>query len=230
MEIFNPQELVKESFDKLQSFIDTQVASEKLGRSLVITEVMKAIGCVQQEMTISKNKQGHNYKYADFPSILNICYIAFKDQGLVLSQPMWEDNQGRMELRTIIFHTPSMQWISSKMAFPPLKGTEKNDCQAIGSIQTYWRRYSLLSLIGLDDEDDDGKKADGYAMPTVKSPVASPGHPYSEFINEKQAYLLKSKIKEHPAIGKQFDGVDITMIKKSEFNGILSMFPQQLNN
>lgn len=217
------KELLSETLDRVQSLRDTQLLQEKLGHSLVITEVMKAIGRVQRTISIVKNRQGHNYKYADFSSILNVCYEAFAVEELVLAQPMCEDELGRMSLKTIIMHTPSGQWISSKMAFPALKGTEKNDCQAIGSIQTYWRRYSLLSLIGLDDEDDDGKKADGYAVPTYRATPA----PYngSEYISDKQIGFLKNKMLQYPDQAKQLKNVDISVIKKSEFNGILSLFP-----
>jgi len=203
-------------------FIDQELA-EKLGRTPEFSEVMKAIGKVQRSITIVKNKQGHNYKYADFASILNICYESFAEQELVLSQPMWEDEQGRMTLKTILMHIPSSQWISSKMVFPALKGTEKNDCQAIGSIQTYWRRYSLLSLIGLDDEDDDGKKAEGYSMPTYRTP----SQPYSasEFISEKQVDFLRALMNKYPEPAKRLQGIELSNIKKSEFNGILSLFP-----
>lgn len=208
-------------FDQMS--VEIHLMQEKLGRSLAINEVMKAIGNIQRNITIIKNKQGHNYKYADFASILNVCYEAFSEQELVLIQPMEEDDQGRMSLKTILMHIPSGQWVSAKMSFPPLKGTEKNDCQAIGSIQTYWRRYSLLSLIGLDDEDDDGKRADGYSMPTYRAP----SQPYSgsEYISEKQVELLKDLMAKYPDNAKPLVGKNLATIKKIDFNRAYALFP-----
>ena len=41
------------------------------------------------------------------------------------------------------------------------------DAQKIGSAITYYRRYTLQSLLGLQAEDDDGNKASGKNMPKV---------------------------------------------------------------
>lgn len=201
-----------------------------LGHSLETDKVDEALGKAQRDIVIKKTKAAHQYKYATLPEILSECYEVFGELGLVLKQPMWEDEQGRMELRTIITHIPSKQWISAKIAFPALRGNEKNDCQAIGGIQTYFRRYLLVSILGLAAEDEDAKEAAGYKVATQKPPQEyvpsrTPYNP-SEYINDKQLYLLKSKMESYPQQAKALDGVDLGKIQKKEFNDILSLFPQ----
>ena len=48
----------------------------------------------------------------------------------------------------------SDECITSSLVLPPL-----DDPQKLGSCITYYRRYTLQSLLGLQAEDDDGNKA-----------------------------------------------------------------------
>ena len=41
------------------------------------------------------------------------------------------------------------------------------DTQKIGGAITYYRRYTLVALLGLQAEDDDGNTASGKSMPKV---------------------------------------------------------------
>lgn len=45
----------------------------------------------------------------------------------------------------------------------------KKDMQQYGSAQTYARRYSLISMLGLEAEDDDGNYASGKSAPKKTS-------------------------------------------------------------
>ena len=216
---------IKDKTDILHKVIITK-AEKELGHSLDTKEVDAAIGKAQRRIVIAKTKQAHQYKYADLPEVLAQCYPIFEEFDLTLKQPPYEEN-GHIGIQTIIAHNPSGQWISSKMPLPSLKGTEKNDCQAIGSMQTYFRRYSLLSLIGLDDEDDDGYKAAAVKMETKQQPQS---YDASAYLSDKQLDLLRSKINQFPEQAKMIKDVDITKILKKEFSGILSIFPNYQNN
>jgi hypothetical protein len=197
---------------------------QKSGRSVMTGEVDRSIATAQQSIVISKTAKAHQYKYAPLPEVLNECYIAFKPVGLTLKQPIMTNEHGKMELHTVISHCESGQWVSSRMPFPDLKGTEKNECQAIGSIISYYRRYSLLCLMGLAAEDDDGKSADGYRMatPSRETKVFLDNDP----IDSYQVRELERKIALYPQQAKVLEGVDLRVIKKHEYNGILSLFPK----
>lgn len=49
----------------------------------------------------------------------------------------------------------------------------KNDMQQYGSAQTYARRYALISMLGLEAEDDDGNYASGKTVKGSKSTKAT---------------------------------------------------------
>lgn len=56
---------------------------------------------------------------------------------------------------TKLIHS-SGEWLSSELALPMPKGA---NAQAIGSLNTYGRRYGLASICGIAQTDDDGNAA-----------------------------------------------------------------------
>lgn len=90
-------------------------------------------------------------KYAALTDILDEIHKPLIDAGLTISQ--FPDGNG---LTTILIHAESGQFISANAEMKPVK----NDPQAVGSAISYQRRYSIVSILGLNcDEDDDGNKA-----------------------------------------------------------------------
>lgn len=137
--------------------------------------IYKALAGFQQEVpVIHKATAGYNYSYADLPAILEVINPLLKKHGLGFTQPII----GK-KIKTIIFHVESGEVIESETDLPietlvytkvtTTKAgvtTEKNvipgfeamnTAQAIGSLITYFRRYSLASTLGLvTDKDTDG--------------------------------------------------------------------------
>lgn len=89
-------------------------------------------------------------KYMDLPTLLSVLDPLFDKWGLLLLQPIQE---GRVYTRIILVQTG--EHVESYM---DLIDTIK-DPQKIGSSITYFRRYTLESLLGLRAEDDDGNGA-----------------------------------------------------------------------
>ena len=71
---------------------------------------------------------------------------------------------GKAAIQTILVDSETGEKIEN---ITPL--TENPDPQKMGSAITYFRRYSLQSLLGLQAEDDDGNKA-SYHKKTDKDP------------------------------------------------------------
>ena len=69
--------------------------------------------------------------------------------GLLLLQPIINN-----EVKSIIYHCESELSVESSIQL-----TQFNDPQKLGSAITYYRRYTLQSLLGLQAEDDDANKA-----------------------------------------------------------------------
>src|SRR6056300_1108784 len=93
----------------------------------------------------------YNSKYFDVNQLVEAVRPALIAEDLLLLQPI-RDNQ----VGTIIIDTESGDSVEAFLPLPDLQ-----DPQKIGSCITYYRRYTLHSLLGIEAEDDDGNKAVG---------------------------------------------------------------------
>ena len=100
-------------------------------------------------------------KYAPLPEILEAIAEPLQSAGLIISQ--FPDADG---LCTILMHPDSGEWMQATVKME----LEKSNPQGYGSASTYYRRYSLASVLMLNiDEDDDGNKASA-PQPTTDKP------------------------------------------------------------
>lgn len=103
----------------------------------------------------------HKSRYADLESVWDSCKFALQENGLSLMQS-FETIDGAAHILTIVGHS-SGQFMVSKLKLPfPFdvvdkngQVTHKNDPQALGSVITYCRRYSLAAMMGIVQTDDD---------------------------------------------------------------------------
>jgi len=91
--------------------------------------------------------------------------------GLIVMQPINANESGNM-ITTNIIDADSGDIVTSDFKLP-----NNPDPQKMGSIITYYRRYALQSMLGLQAEDDDGNKGSEktvhYDKP-LNSPVKKP--------------------------------------------------------
>lgn len=121
--------------------------------------IYKKLALVQEEVgTMQKDTKGYNYKYFDINQLLEKLQPVLKKHGLAVFQPI---NDG--EVNTQIVDLENDEHIFSSIRLP--EGVKPQD---LGSAITYFRRYSLVSLLAIQAEDDDGAKA---TKPTVKEAV-----------------------------------------------------------
>lgn len=122
-------------------------------------ELYKKLSIVKQEIgKISKDKENPFFKskYFDINSLLEHLEPILQINKLLLLQPLKEG-----KVTSVIYDLDSEAFEYSEIQLPEL-----NDPQKLGSAITYYRRYTLQSLLGLQTEDDDGNKA---SKPTKKS-------------------------------------------------------------
>ena len=109
-------------------------------------EAKKEIGKISKD---SKNPFFKS-KYFDVNSLLEHVEPILQKHDLLLLQPIVDS-----KVSTIIIDVESGdQTINSVIQLPQIQ-----DPQKLGSAITYYRRYTLQSLLGLQAEDDDGNKA-----------------------------------------------------------------------
>ena len=124
--------------------------------------LIKSLAEFQNECPIiHKDTKGHNYTYADLPQIFSVINPLLKKHKLCFTQLL--ENNG---IRTILFHVESGEQLESFTSIPTVKLGAMNEFQSIGAGISYFRRYSISSLLGLvTDKDTD---ASGSSMPIAK--------------------------------------------------------------
>lgn len=117
-------------------------------------KLQEALAKAQAEITgASKDGQGNYGSYTTLASAWDAWHDAGPKNGLSVTQTVGRD-EGGLILTTRLGHS-SGEWMQDSM--PLLLG--KNDMQGLGSAITYGRRYSLMAMVGLAPDDDDGEAA-----------------------------------------------------------------------
>lgn len=114
-----------------------------------LADAKKEIGKISKD---SKNPF-FNSKYFDINSLLEHVEPILEKNGLLVLQPIEND-----KVNTVIFEVEDGgNFITSAIPLPNIQ-----DPQKLGSAITYYRRYTLQSLLALQAEDDDANKASGH--------------------------------------------------------------------
>jgi hypothetical protein len=143
------------------------VASEP--SDAVIPAFVEALWEMEDVVKRNKVEAGPmRYTYADLADVLTEARPKLRKHGLALSQTASTDHG----VTTSLFHK-SGQWIRfAPLKLVPAGGTP----QHVGSAITYARRYSILAVLGLATEDDDGRAASvspGAIGTPTENPVAA---------------------------------------------------------
>ena len=112
-----------------------------------LAELKKEVG----KMTKDSKNPFFNSKYFDINQLLEHLEPLFQKNGLIILQPIINK-----EVISKIIEIETGDEVCSSLELPPL-----TDPQKIGSAITYYRRYTLQSLLGIQAEDDDANKASG---------------------------------------------------------------------
>lgn len=136
--------------------------SEKI--DLIAAAFVKAQKAFQKAKK-DKNNPFFKSKYADLMAYLDGSAPGLQDNELAIMQDTSGSVEGRIVcVQTILLHS-SGQWIKSgKLVMHPVDDKP----QTYGSTQTYCRRYSLASFLGLGAEDDDGNEGSKPQKPVQK--------------------------------------------------------------
>lgn len=135
-----------------------------------LTKIAPALVKAQSEIKgITKNAQGHGYKYITIDAILELVRPVLSKNGLCLIQNIQGELNGETNLascETRILHE-SGEWMQSdKLVIKPVPTASKNNPKPIanprdlGSAITYAKRYQLCGMLGINaDVDDDAAVA-----------------------------------------------------------------------
>ena len=105
------------------------------------------------------------FKYAGYATLMKCVRPALTKYGIALIQPLHYRDEKAVTTTIIAGHGASIQTSFSFNADFSRKdktGAVTDDCQEFGRCHTYYRRYQLQSMLGIEGDDD----ADG--LPEVK--------------------------------------------------------------
>jgi hypothetical protein len=143
-----------------------------MSKSSEINELATALAKAQGEFSAVPKSSVNPFfksKYAPLPEVMAAAVPILSKNGLSISQFIGVDVDGRDILTTYLMHT-SGQYISQDMR---LHLGKDDTSQALGSSVTYARRYQILAVCGMvQDEDDDGNASTQSSMQSA--PKAKP--------------------------------------------------------
>jgi hypothetical protein len=131
-----------------------------------------------------KEATGYKYKYTELSTVLDMIRKANLPNGLSLQQHPWAPSEDLLGVTSMIIHS-SGQWMGSQFAVKIEEQAGNNWNQSCGSLLTYMRRYSAMSLYSFFQEgaDSDGitkeekakrelkkKKAEDSAIEAARTP------------------------------------------------------------
>ena len=131
-------------------------------------DIYSAMLKIQSELSaISKDNVGdtgkYKYKYADLIAVNKEIKPVMTKHGVVAIQNLtyesgYENNEVKTILETNLVHVKSKTVVKSSLPLSSLN-TRMQGMQTVGDAITYARRYSLVTMLNLDVEDNDAKPA-----------------------------------------------------------------------
>lgn len=173
----SPQEKMEESITRTNELLNTKKAKqmeeeypaehgstaadfipEEVNKIKENMNIYEKIAKIQDEVEIRKSADNPYFhsKYATYEGVLNAIHDAMRKYGLVHVhgfEPSPKD--GCITVITVLADAENKSEVNCKLEIPLLK----NDPQSAGSAITYAKRYSLLAILGLGTEDDDGNSS-----------------------------------------------------------------------
>lgn len=136
------------------------------------TTLYTALLAAQRDFgAVTKNKQNPHLKnfYADLGAVLEAVTEPLANHGLLIVQRFNHNERGPV-LITEIVHAATGDKVASEL---PIVTKDPTDPQKLGGAITYARRYSLLAILSLTAEDDDGNAA-SQPRQQQRAPAAPP--------------------------------------------------------
>lgn len=209
-EVMNLRDSSKDSY----SISNTHLMSDD------IRQLAQAFLQAKQSMGgAKKNSKSNLHKYANLTAVYEAVEEALFSNNIIIWHFAERLDENDLVLHTRLIHSPTGQFIQDTR---PMK-SEKPGNQGIGSANTYMRRYAVLNLCALGDEDDDGEAERSYIeKKQYNTPTDSP------LINVKQVEELKAALKSDADGKAKYDKIlsynevdDLSKLTEHQFRLIM---------
>lgn len=154
-----------------------------------INEIATAMAKAQKVIKGAKKDSANPFfksTYADLASVVDACRDALADNGIAVVQTPSATDDGRVSVTTMLVHG-SGQWMSDALTVKP----KDDGAQAMGSVITYLRRYSLAAFVGVAPEDDDGNAAEGRNNAKLAAVTKAAPKGYDDWLLDLEATALE---------------------------------------
>ena len=196
---------------KLDKLMDLQ---EREMNRLAKIAFNKDFTSMQSEITtVTKSKQGHNYKYATLEDIVDIVRPTLEKHGFAVSFGV--NTTTDIIVTCTLMHKEGHS-IETTMQLPADKTGSKNAVQAIGSSVSYAKRYTLSSLLNIATRDDDDAQA---AMQQDQRTIT---RGQSQTLESKYEKLPKERQEKFDGWLSSLGANSISEVKASQFNTVLA--------
>lgn len=153
-----------------------------------------------------KGGGAHSYEYADLSDVVKLTRPKLAEHGLVVLTPIEEHGNG-LKCTVVLLHSSG-----ERMDFGPFPFPHGQTAQATGSMVTYYRRYALVSALGIAAGDDDDGATAHARQPEVR-PEPKPVHPKVQKLvdsmngiaDEAIRVAVKSEFKAQYGLPADFD-------------------------
>ena len=152
---------------------------EKLTLNQKLLAIQEEVGAIEKDKPM--NAYGKVYWYVDINKILEILKPVLNKHKIVLLQPL-----AGGDMMTVLLDTENDERYESQVTLPV-----NTDPQKMGAIITYFRRYSLTSLLALEAEDTDANDTAPVAPVRPSTSKALPPMPAGMDMHAQEATLCK---------------------------------------
>lgn len=160
-------------------------------------KIYPAFAKMQAEINKAKKSSTNPHfksNYADLTAVHEACEAALVGNGFFVTQGYGIEPKDHLYTRLV--HTLSGQWFQSEC--PLVLG--KLDAQGVGSATTYYRRYSLVSMLNMLSEDDDGNAATATNSSPSKRYEKSKGGADAKKCSVEIQKEIKNLVDANPAV------------------------------
>ena len=119
-----------------------------------VSSIFKAQIEMQSELSnIAKDSKGYGYNYTSLEKLIEFVrpHLAKHKLGYIQTNTTLPD--GSVGVTTRLIHE-SGEWVEDTLTAPLTKLAKMNEYQVAGSLITYFRRYSLASILGIASDED----------------------------------------------------------------------------
>lgn len=136
-----------------------------------------------------------SYRYVELDELLDAARPILAGHNLALTQDVATDDTGALAVTTILWHTSG-----ETFRFGPLRSHQPDAPQALGSLISYWRRYSAMAALGVAGADDDAQTAQN----APRTPRRSPQQDREQYGQTRQVQRTQASAQQPDEVDRQY--------------------------